>query len=107
LGVADYFTLEGRIFAYAAFTWTEIAKSGGKPIMEFRWFNGERLIQKNEFEVFLIRSPHYAWSAAVSAGLGPGECRVELYLGSQKLAQRAFTVFDSSGPRPASMGPTT
>ena len=100
IGVADYFTFEGKVVAFASFTWSNLEQAWGKQKIEFHWYNGDRLVRRTESEPNFGRPPHHVWSTSYPTALGAGEGRVEVHWRGQKLAQRAFRVVDASGPDP-------
>ena len=106
-GVADYFTYDGKLVAYASFTWTQLDSAWGKQRISFHWFNGDRLIRKYDVDINFGTPPHHVWASSQPTALGAGNCRVELYWNGQKLAERAFKVLDASGPPPIPVGPAT
>lgn len=98
MGVADFFTLNGKVVAYASFTWTNLDQTWGKNKIEFLWYNGDNLIRKSESEPNFGRPPHHVWSSTYPTALGAGDCRVEVHWRGQRLAQRSFKVIDATAP---------
>jgi len=103
LGVGDRFLLEGKVVAYATYTWTDLAFAWGNQRIEYRWYSGDRLVYKHEATYAFSRPPYYAWTQIYPTALGPGPAHVELYWNGRKLAERKFEVFDQTalpeGPR--------
>ena len=104
LGVADYFTYDGRLVAYASFTWTKLDYSWGKQKVSFHWYNGDRLIRKADVDANFGKPPHHVWSVSQPTSMGAGNCRVEVYWRGQKLAERTFRVIDATAPENTSPG---
>jgi hypothetical protein len=98
LGVGDRFSLDGKVVAFASFTWTNLDEAWGKRKLEFYWYNGERLIRKGEVEPYFGRSPYHVWGSVLPTALGPGDCRVEVRLHGKMLAERRFKVVDATSP---------
>lgn len=93
-GISDAFTFEGRINAHATFT-TLPGKHGGRPNIEFRWFNGERTVAVRNGTQLLARTPYYVANSLSGTALGDGNCRVELHVNGRLVASRNFQVSSS------------
>jgi hypothetical protein len=105
LGVGDRFLLEGKVVAYATYTWADPAFVWGNQKIEYRWYSGDKLVLKHEAIFAFAKPPYYAWSQIYPTALGPGPARVELHWNGRKLAERWFEVFDQTAvpepPRPS------
>ena len=105
LGVGERFPLDGRIVAYASFSWTDPAKPWGDQGMEWRWYSGDRLVKRSQGVARFSKAPHYVWNITQPLALGAGKGRVELVWNDQVLASRRFEVLDTSQDPPPPMPP--
>ncbi len=108
LGVTDHFTLDGKVVAFIAFTWTDLSAPWGRQSIEHRWYSGDRLVSQREHEFDFPRSPHNVFTAVSPVALGAGPARYELYWHGIKLAERKFDIVDAAALdalRPAPVRP--
>ncbi len=104
LGVGDRFFLEGKIVAYATYTWSDPKTPWGAQKIETRWYHGDALVLQQEGVHNFSTSPFYAWSQIFPTALGPGPAHVEVYWNGRKLTERNFEVIDqreAPPPRPS------
>lgn len=88
---SEYFNSRGQIYAHA----TLVARGPFVPLsatFTFKWFNKDNLKRNVSAPHTVNESPLYVVHAVPGSVLGPGNCRVELYLGERLVAQREFTV---------------
>jgi hypothetical protein len=93
-GVNDRFSVEGKIIAYMTFKW-DVAKlrSGGQRL-EVRWFSGEKLVSSQQSDVTLTASPHRTWMSVLSADIGVGKARVDVFADGKLIASKVFEVVE-------------
>ena len=96
IGVTDRYTLDGKVVAYIAFSWTDSQQPWGPQKLEHRWYSGDRLVSKTEGEKNFPRAPHYVWATTQPVALGVGRAHYELYWHGIKLAERDFEIFDGT-----------
>ena len=89
--MSDSFTFEGRIYAHATLT-AQPGKHGGRPSIEVRWFNEDRLVSVQTKSGLVTKTPFYLASSTSGTALGQGTCRVELHVNGKLLASKQFEV---------------
>lgn len=89
--ISNAFTFEGRVYAHATLT-AEPGRHGGRPELEVRWFNADRLVSRQSKRMLVTKSPFYLASSTSGTALGPGICRVELHVNGKLIATREFEV---------------
>ena len=89
--IQDAFNFEGRIFAHATFTFPADVH-GGRPQVEVRWLNGERVVSIQRAQPLVHKSPYYMASSTSGTALGAGKCAVEFAVNGKVVATRQFSV---------------
>jgi len=92
--ISDVFTYEGNIYAYITLRWDDQDRPLGQYTVEAKWFNGDKLISKNQTNVHLGNTPHYVWLRTRGTNVGSGKCRVEIYANDIYVGSKSFTVVE-------------
>ena len=96
IGITNRVTLDGKLLAYTAFTWTDPKVQWGTQMLEHRWYKGDHLISSKEMEMTFTGAPFYVWSPIYPVVLGAGKARYELYWHGIKLSERELEVVDAA-----------
>lgn len=91
---SEVFTLDNKVHAYVTFKWDDVEKAGGEQSIEFRWYNGERLIAMRKAEVVFGKPPHSVFHSVTGVSLGAGKCRVEVYANDKLVGKNFFNVIE-------------
>lgn len=89
--ISDAFTFEGRIYAHATLN-SQPGVHGGQPVVEVRWFTGERLVSVQKAQPLVNKSPYYMVSSTSGTALGTGKARVEFFANGKLMATKTFVV---------------
>lgn len=90
-GIGTVFRRDDKIFAYAAFSWSNTA--GGKHVFETRWYRGtEVVVRPAVVPVEWGASPGAVWQSIGADLLGVGSYRVEFVIDGRVVATKAFSV---------------
>lgn len=91
---SDVFVFDDKVHAYVTFKWDDIEKAGGNQAIEFRWYNGDRLIAMRKAEFVFGKPPHSVFHSVTGVSLGAGKCRVEVYANDAFVASKSFRVME-------------
>ncbi len=89
--ISDHFTFEGRVFAHATLT-SAPGSSGGRPALEMRWYNGDKLVSVKKMEANITASPYYVFASTSGTAIGAGNAHVDLLADGKLMASKAFLV---------------
>jgi hypothetical protein len=91
--ITDQFTLEGKIVLFNTFRWEPADWAPGPQIMEVKWFINDKLIHTTRnSKINFQKSPANFWAAPITAELGTGNGRAELYANGELLGSKSFTI---------------
>ena len=91
-GIADSFSLDGKLVAYMSFKWADIDKVGGRQVFEARWYSAERLIAKREHTAVFVKQPYHVWFSVTAVDFAPGPAHFELIYKGAVLARKDFEI---------------
>lgn len=89
--ITDNFNFEGRIFVHATFS-SKPGVNGGQPLIEVKWYSGEKLVSVQKAQPMVGKSPYYLASSTSGTTLGIGRGRVELVANGALLGSKEFQV---------------
>ncbi|HSD37075.1 MAG TPA: hypothetical protein VLC92_06180 [Rhodocyclaceae bacterium] len=93
-GVNDRFSVEGKIIAYLTFKWDADNAPSGAQRVEVRWFSGDKLVSSQQSEFVLSASPHRIWMPVLSADIGAGKNRVDVFANGTLIASKPFEIVE-------------
>jgi len=93
-GVAEKFTVEGKILAYLTFKWDSASLKGAKQEIEVRWLNGDKVVSSQKQEIAVREPSQHVWLPVLAADIGTGQARVEIYAGGNLVATKSFAVVE-------------
>lgn len=93
-GVAEKFTVEGKILAYLTFKWDSPSLKGTRQEIEVRWLNADKVVSSQKQELVLSESSQHIWQPVLAADIGTGKARVEIYAAGNLIATKSFTVVE-------------
>lgn len=91
--ITDNFNFEGRVFVHATFS-SNPGVNGGLPLIEVKWYSGEKLISVQRAQPTVAKSPYYLASSTSGTALGIGRGKVELVANGVLLGSREFQVVE-------------
>ncbi|NSL57057.1 hypothetical protein [Uliginosibacterium aquaticum] len=92
-GIADQFTLEGKVVLFANISWEPADWAPGLQHIEVKWFKGNQLIRtQRNTKVEYKRSPGTFWATQTTVGLGEGQWRAEFHANGVLLGSKTFTI---------------
>lgn len=94
IGVSGTFPVEGKVFAYLTIRWGTEASIDQKQNIEARWFSESKLISTQKQEATLTASPQRMWFSTLTADLGTGKSRVEIYAQDKLIGSKEFDIVD-------------
>ena len=94
-GIAEKFTLDGKVVAYMTFKWDNPQQEGGLQTFDVRWYSGDTLVFAKEVVHTLGRPPYHVWTSIYPVSLGVGKARFEAYKGGVLLLSKSFEIVHS------------
>ncbi|MDP5238135.1 hypothetical protein Q9Q94_01255 [Uliginosibacterium sp. 31-16] len=92
-GIADQFTLEGKIVLFSTFRWEQVDWAPGPQIMEVKWFINDKLVHTSRnSKLNFQKSPSTFWTAPMTIELGAGKGRADLYANGVLLGSKPFII---------------
>ena len=89
--ISDTFNFEGRIFAHATLT-SQAGTHGGQPLVEVKWFKGDKLMSVQKSQLLVTKSPYYIASSTSGTALGAGPAMVQIFANGKLMASKDFLV---------------